>query len=142
MLNLIYQISWYFFVQSQNWPCYNQKPVFLGENFNGFWALAGSFWNFFSKKISDSFSAIQYASFGVLQSIFGELFFLGSYKGIRKNYESYLLLTLLKKKKKKKIFFSFTPNRKGKKGVLIDKSLKGAKKNTLMYIVQWTYICC
>jgi hypothetical protein len=41
----------------------------------------GVIFDFFSKKKSDLFSAIQDALFAILKSIFEKLLFLGSYKG-------------------------------------------------------------
>ena len=48
----------HFPVLGQNWVSYDQKQIFLGENFVSFWALTGSIF-FFSKILFDLFSDIK-----------------------------------------------------------------------------------
>ena len=84
--------------------------------------------DFFSKILFDLFSAIKDLSFGILKSIFGELLFFGSYKGMSQKYEFYRKLTLLIKKKKKIIFFLVRPNNMGIYCAHFNFQKKGQKK--------------
>ena len=53
--------------------------------------------DFFPKKNSDLFSAIQDASFAILKSIFEKLLFLGSYKGRGKKKQNLHIADFTKK---------------------------------------------
>ena len=94
-------------------------------------ALTGSILFFFSKILFDLFSAIKDLSFGILKSIFGELLFFGSYKGMSRKFRI-LPQADFTNKKKKIIFFLVRPPNMGIYCAHFNFSKKGAKKKHLM----------